>query len=111
MTTETEYMTFTNWAFIYRGTGEEDPAVDRAVVERGGLRTTFVAVPSEADAAPVAAELVDAGAQSIELCGGFGAGVLPDVVEATGGRVPVGQVRYGMEAIHGLAALFPAATT
>jgi hypothetical protein len=32
--------------------------------------------------------------------------VLPNVVEATGGRVPVGQVRYGMEAIPGLAALF-----
>ncbi len=33
--------------------------------------------------------------------------VLPEVVEATGGRVPVGQVHYGMEAVHGLAELFP----
>jgi predicted polyphosphate/ATP-dependent NAD kinase len=104
-------MTFNNWAFIYRGMGDEDPAVDRAVIERGGLRTTIVAVPHEADTAAVAAELVDAGAQLIELCGGFGAGVLPAVVEATGGRVPVGQVSYGMEAIPGLAALFaPAAS-
>jgi Family of unknown function (DUF6506) len=105
-------MTFNNWAFIYLGTGAEDPAIDRAVVERGGLRTTFVAVPDESDTAAVAAELVEAGAQTIELCGGFSAGVLPEVVEATGGHVPVGQVRYGMEAIHGLAALFaPAATS
>jgi hypothetical protein len=65
-------------------------------------------VPTEADAAPVAAALVDAGAQSIELCGGFGAWVLPEVAEATGGRVPVGHVRFGMESIHPLAELFPA---
>ena len=97
---------FNNWAFIYMGSGAEDPAVDRAVIDRGGLRTTIVAVPDGAAAPAVAAELVDAGAQSIELCGGFGATVMPKVIEATGGCVPVGQVRYGMEAIPGLAALF-----
>ena len=97
---------FTNWAFIYAGLGEEDPETDRAVIEAGGLRTTFVAVPDEDGAAAVALQLVDAGAQSIELCGGFGATVLPNLVEATGGRVPIGQVRYGMEAIPGLHALF-----
>jgi hypothetical protein len=26
-------MTFNNWAYIYLGMGEEDPAVDRAVIE------------------------------------------------------------------------------
>jgi hypothetical protein len=40
-------MTFNNWAFIYLGMGEEDPAVDRAVIERRGLRTTIVAVPEK----------------------------------------------------------------
>jgi hypothetical protein len=98
--------TFDNWCFIYAGLGEEDPRVDRAVIEAGGLRTTFVAVPDEDAAVAVAVELIDAGAQTIELCGGFSARVLPEVVAATGGRVPVGQVRYGMEAIPGLAALF-----
>jgi Family of unknown function (DUF6506) len=98
--------TFNNWAVIYAGLGEEDPQTDRAVIEAGGLRTTFVAVPDEDAAVAVAVELVDAGAQTLELCGGFSARVLPNVVEATGGRVPVGQVRYGMEAIPGLAALF-----
>jgi hypothetical protein len=101
-------MEFDNWAFIYLGMGEEDPAVARAVIEHGGLRTTFVAVPDQADAAAVAAELVEAGAQTIELCGGFGAHVLPAVIAATGGRVPVGQVRYGVEAIAGLHELFVA---
>lgn len=98
--------TFNNWAFIYAGLGQENPETDRAVIEAGGLRTTFVAVPDEDAAVAVAVELVDAGAQTIELCGGFSATVLPNVVEATSGRVPVGQVRYGMEAIPGLAGLF-----
>ena len=43
-------MTFNNWAYIYLGMGEEDPAVDRAVIERGGLRTTMVAVPDKSAA-------------------------------------------------------------
>lgn len=98
---------FNNWGFIYLGVGDEDPAVDRAVIERGGLRTTIVAVPDEEAAVSAAVELVDGGAQSIELCGGFGPTLLAQVVEATGGRIPVGQVRYGMESMHGLAELFP----
>ena len=35
-------MTFHTWGFIYLGTGSENPAVDRAVIERGGLTTTVV---------------------------------------------------------------------
>jgi Family of unknown function (DUF6506) len=64
-------MTFNNWAYIYLGMGEEDPAVDRAVIERGGLRTTMVAVPEKSAAVQAAVELVDGGARSIELCGAF----------------------------------------
>jgi hypothetical protein len=102
-------MSFNKWGFIYLGGGEEDPAVDRAVIERSGITTTIVAVPDAAAAATVAVELVDAGAQSIELCGGFGPQVVVDVLAATGGRVPVGGVTYGVESIHGLASLFPQA--
>jgi hypothetical protein len=75
-------MTFENWGFIYLGVGTEDPAVSRAVIETGGLRTTIVAVP-ERSATTVAR-----------------------VNEATGGRVPVGSVTYGMESVPGLATLF-----
>ena len=39
-------MTFNTWAYVYLRMGE-DPAVDRAVIERGGLRTTKVAVPEK----------------------------------------------------------------
>lgn len=99
-------MPFNNWGFIYLGTGSEDPALDRAVIEHGGLTTTIVAVPKADAVVEIARELVDAGAQSIELCGGFGPKVVADVLEATGGRVPVGGVSYGMESVPPLAALF-----
>jgi 2-keto-3-deoxy-6-phosphogluconate aldolase len=99
-------MTFHTWGFIYLGTGTEDPQVHRAVIERGGLKTTIVAVPDEEAAVRVAVELVDAGAQSIELCGAFRSTTTAGVIEAVGDRVPVGSVSYGVEAIPGLAALF-----
>lgn len=97
-------MTFNDWAFIYLGT--EDPAADRAVIERAGLCTTIVAVPEKSAVVRVAVELVDGGAQSIELCGAFGPVWAAKVIEATGGRVPVGSVSYGMESVLSLATLF-----
>jgi hypothetical protein len=100
-------MSFTNWGYIYLGDGSEDPAVDRVVIGRGALRTTIVAVPDPSVVVRVAEELFEAGAQSIELCGAFGPDLVTAVVEATGGRIPVGRVTYGMEAVHALAALFP----
>jgi Family of unknown function (DUF6506) len=103
-------MTFNTWGFIYLGSGTEDPQVDRAVIEHGGLKTTIVAVPDEDATVQVAVELVDAGAQSIELCGAFQASTTARVIEAVGDRVPVGSVSYGVEAIPGLAALFVPAT-
>ena len=43
-------MRFNNWAYVYLGMGEVDPAVDRAVIERGDLRTTMVAEPEKSAA-------------------------------------------------------------
>jgi hypothetical protein len=103
-------MSFHSWGFIYLGLGSEDPKVDRAVIERGGLTTTIVAVPDRDTAVSVAVELVDAGAQSIELCGAFGPTTTARVIQAVGDRVPVGSVTYGMESIPTLAALFAPAT-
>lgn len=100
-------MAFHTWGFIYLGIGSEDPAIQRAVIEHGGLKTTVIAVPTPETAVKVAAELVDAGAQSIELCGAFGPVWTGRVIEAIGGRVPVGGVTYGAESMHALAALFP----
>lgn len=66
---------FHQWGFIYLGylgAGTEDPRQQRAVIEHGGLRTTFVAVPDRVTAVTTAVELVSEGAQSLELCGAFG---------------------------------------
>jgi hypothetical protein len=110
-TARSNTMAFHQWGFIYLGTGSEDPAIDRAVIERGGLTTAIVAVPAPEAAVDAAIELVDAGAQTIELCGAFGPVWTARVIEATGGRVPVGGVTYGPESMHALAALFPQEST
>jgi predicted polyphosphate/ATP-dependent NAD kinase len=101
---------FNNWGFIYLGLGDEDPAVDRAVIGRGDLKTTIVAVPDRDSAVDVAVELVEAGAQSIELCGGFGTATAARVIDAVGDRVPVGAVSYGSESVFSLARLFAPAS-
>jgi len=100
-------MTFNNWAFIYLGVGTEDPAIHRTIISHGGLETTIVAVPDPELAPQVAAELVESGAQSIELCGGFGPLWTARVIDAVEGRVPVGAVSYGVESVNKLARLFP----
>lgn len=100
---------FTSWAFIYLGTGTEDPAVHRTVIDAGGLTTTVVAVPDRDSAPAVAAALVAEGAQTIELCGAFGPEWVARVLDATGRRVPVGGVLYGVESVPRLATLLGAA--
>jgi hypothetical protein len=64
------------------------------VIERGGLRTTVVAVPEQSAVVQVAMIWVDSGVQLIELCGGFEPIWAGKVIEATGGRVPIGLVGY-----------------
>lgn len=93
-----------NYGFIWLQPGG-NPAVDRVVVEHEGFRTTLVPVPEPAAAVPVAVDLVGAGAQLIELCGAFGPAWTARVIEAIGGRVPVGAVGYGAESVAGLAAI------
>jgi len=63
-----------------------------------------IASPEEGPAA--AAQLVSEGAQLIELCGAFGPTWTARVIEAVEGRVPVGAVSYGAEALPGLAEIF-----
>jgi hypothetical protein len=82
-----------NWAFIFEAP-ETDPKVDRFVIERGGVRSTVVAVPEQSAVVQVAVDLVRDGAQFIELCGGFEPIWHGKVVEATGGAVPIGCVGY-----------------
>lgn len=92
-----------HWAYLYEQPGA-DPVSDRFVIERAGQRTTLVPVPEETAAVAVAIELVDAGVQLIEVCGGFPITAAAQVIEAVGGRVPVGRVSFGAESITGAAA-------
>ena len=103
-------MSFNSWASIYSGLGEAGPCgrPGRDPAWRT-CRWTIVAVPTREAAVDVAVQLVDAGARSIELCGGFGSVVAPRVIQAVGDRVPVGAVSYSMESVHPLALLFPPA--
>ncbi|ADB51119.1 DUF6506 family protein [Conexibacter woesei] len=80
-------------AFLYLAAGA-DPAVDRVVRDGQIERSTIVAVPDAETAGRVAAELERDGLDLIELYGGLGQRGAAAVVEATGGRVPVGYVGY-----------------
>ena len=95
-----------SWAFIFEAP-ETDPRTDRFVIERGGVRSTVVAVPEQSAVVQVAVDLVRDGVQFIELCGGFEPIWAGRVVEATGGSVPVGCVGYaGGASVAQLAAVF-----
>lgn len=93
-------------ACIYGQPGA-DPEADRFMIERDGQRPTLVPVPDESEAADVALGLIEEGIELIELielCGGFGLTEAARVVEAAGGRVPVGHVYFGLESVEGAAA-------
>lgn len=95
-----------SWAFIFE-LPEMDSTVDRMVVERDDVRTVIVGVPEPAAVVAVAVALVEEGAQFIELCGGFDPIWPGRVMEATGGRVPVGAVGYaGGASVTRLAEIF-----
>lgn len=94
----------TKYGFIYLSPGA-DPAVHRMVIETGGQTSTIVAVPDPSAAPEVAVGMVEDGVQLIELCGVVGPAGTAKVLEATGAKVPVGAVSYGVESIRSLAAL------
>ena len=98
-------MALVHWGFIYTaaGMGSEPKTT---VVDTGPCRTVLIGLASPAEAVEVAARLVDEGAQLIELCGAFGPLWTAKIIEAVGGRVPVGAVSYGSEAIDHLHAIF-----
>lgn len=80
-------MTF---AFIIMG--DFDPRQDRAAIHGGSAR--MVGVADLEQACEAARELCAAGVECVELCGAFGEEGARRVIEATGGRVPVGYVTH-----------------
>jgi hypothetical protein len=90
---------------IYEEAGA-DPATDR-ITTRHGDHTTTVLATGDADprsVAGLAAELVDQGADVIELCGGMGPVPQAAVLAAVGDRATVGSVMYGFESLTSVAA-------
>lgn len=89
-----------NHVIIYEKVGA-DPA-DTIVTEHAGSRTTLMARDPSAIVA-AAVEAVDGGADQIELCGALGPVWHAKVLDAVGGRVPVGAVMYGFESLTSVA--------
>ncbi|WP_214322916.1 DUF6506 family protein [Nonomuraea sediminis] len=98
-------MALTHWAFIYTAPGVE-PGGQWTTVDTQACRTELVAIQSVEHVVAAAERLADQGTQLIELCGAFGPLWTAKVIEAVGGRVPVGAVGYGPEAVDPLHAIF-----
>ncbi|MDF1759801.1 MAG: DUF6506 family protein [Coxiellaceae bacterium] len=92
-------MKFNNFAYVFLGP-DLDSSKDRAEVKTDAFTFTTVGVDftKKEQVIEVAKELVANGAQTLELCGGFGPLWIAKVYEAIDGVVPVGSVSYGPEA-------------
>lgn len=97
-----------SWAYLYLHP-ETDPEVDRTVLDRGGIRTTLVAVPSADRAPEVAAALAAEGAALIELCGGFTLEAAAAVRSALPETVALGHVTLSVDSVRAAAAFGEAA--
>ena len=97
-------MALKSWVFIYTAPGIEAEgriqAVDTLV-----SRTLLVGMPT-VDAAVRFAATIERDVQLVELCGAFGPVGTARIIEALQGRVPVGSVSYGGEAVDALHAIF-----
>jgi hypothetical protein len=92
-------MKFNNYAYLFLGPNL-NPAEHRAVIKTDKLTYTTVGISfdKKEQVIDIAKELINNGAQMIELCGGFGPIWIARIIEATQGAVPVGGVAYGPEA-------------
>lgn len=96
-------MALTRLGFIVTGSD----LATRMTMRSPSFEMIAVGISSPAEGPDVARALVDdEGVQLIELCGGFGPLWTSRVIDAIGGRIPVGAVSYGPEAIEGLHAIF-----
>jgi len=97
-------MALKSWVFIYTAAGIE-PEGRVHTVATPSCRTLLVGMP-DVDAAVRFAGTIDSEVQLVELCGAFGPVGTARVIDALGGRVPVGSVSYGGETVDALHAIF-----
>lgn len=83
---------------------EADLSPKRIVRENAHERLTIAFVSNVDEASVVALELIDQGAELIELCGGFGLEAGAVVSHAVAGRAAIGTVTFGIESISQAAA-------
>jgi len=100
-----EEMPLTKFGFIVAGTGLS-AARNRMVMKAVNFEMVAIGVSDASDGPAAARTLVNEGAQLIELCGAFGPIWTAKVIEAIDGKVPVGFVGYGPEAITQMYKLF-----
>lgn len=98
-------MALCKFGFIVTG-AELDAAQHRTTLRSASFEMIAVGVPCAADGVEVARALVAEGVELLELCGGFGPVWTGKIIEAVGGRIPVGAVGYGPESIDALQRLF-----
>lgn len=98
-------MALTRFGFIVTGNGY-DPAQHRVTMSSPHVTTIMVGVAKPEQAIPIARAMVEDGVQLIELCGGFGPVWTARVIDAIGGKIPIGSVGYGPESIDQMHALF-----
>lgn len=78
--------------FAFLVMGNYDSTRDRAAVHGGDTR--MIGVKNLDDACGAARELLKEGVSCIELCGAFGPDGARRIIEATGGKIPVGYVTH-----------------
>lgn len=93
------------WGFIYT-LGDSSAPTRRDTLGTVACELVCVGVSGIEHGPAAAKELESEGVELIELCGAFAGPGLAAVLEAIGGRVPVGGVFYGGEAGTGLHRLF-----
>ncbi len=98
-------MALTRFGFIVSGK-DLDPTRNRMTMASGSFTMIAVGVSSPEQCMRVALEMVDDGVQLLELCGGFGPKWTAKILDAIGGKIPVGSVAYGPESIDAMHALF-----
>jgi Family of unknown function (DUF6506) len=95
----------TKFGFIVTGSSL-DPARHRIVMSSDRFEMIAIGVSEPSQGIAIAKQLVGEGVQLLELCGGFGPIWTARVIDAISGKIPVGSVGYGPEAIGPMHKLF-----
>ena len=92
-------MALRTWAYVFISPGfDPKQHVTELASKDCRFKAVGIDIKNKEQVVDVCKKLVAEGVQLIELCGGFGPVWIAKVIEATGGKVPVGGVAYGPEA-------------